>query len=211
MKSRIAGIALALAVLASAGAQTNPQQAPATPSSLPQAASYVSGGMHVRGGQAIMLQAGVQVPLFILPASSGATESYPLGVGTGFGLSYHYFIADHISLGGSFIGSFNGTVGGRSLFVAPLSARASYWWGRAPMEYNASLDLGGTVMRLSGNGMLTPFAKAGLGAYYQVNGTWSIGGQAYWWFIPEIHRAPDQNLTRYGNIAEVSLAAIYHL
>lgn len=207
-------IVLALAIPALAGAQgTQGAQAPGTqaPGTAPVSAAYVSGGMQVRGSQAIILQAGVQVPLFILPESAGATESYPLGVGSGFGLSYHYFLANRISLGASFIGSFNGTVGGRSLFVAPISARGAYWWGRAPMEYNVSLDLGGTVMRLSGNGMLTPFAKAGMGAYYQMNGTWSLGGQAYWWFVPEIHRAPDEALTRYGNIAEISLAAIYHL
>lgn len=198
MKSRIA-LALMLAALCSGAAAQN------------SSVEYTSGGMHMKGGQAISLNAGVQVPLFVLPASAGATDPYPLGVGTSFGLSYQYFVADRISVGGSFTGAFNGTVGGRSLFMAPIAFKASYWWGASPMEYSASIDAGAAILRLSGNGMITPFAKAGMGAYYQVNGSWSLGGQAFWWFIPEIHTGSYANLTRYANIAEISAGAIYHL
>ncbi|MEN6476627.1 MAG: hypothetical protein ABFC75_01410 [Rectinema sp.] len=175
------------------------------------AAELGTSGQHFKGGQTISISAGLQVPLFVLPESAGAIESRPLGLGGSFGLTYQYFVADHIALGGSFSGAFNGTVGGRSLFIAPLSFRTAYWWGKMPMEYFASLDLGGSIMRLSGNGMITPFAKAGGGAFYLINGSWSVGAQAFWWFIPEIHSGSYSALTRYGNIAEISAAAVYHL
>jgi hypothetical protein len=163
-----------------------------------------------KGSQAILLAVGVNVPLFILPADAQATQNNTLGVGAAFGLQYQYFLFDHVSLGGSLFGSFATTLAGQSLFVAPISAHAAYWWGGAPMEYTAGLDLGMTVMRLSGDGMLTPFAKLGAGAYYKLDSSWSLGGQANVWFIPELHVGDYSNLTRYGAFLDVSVSAVYH-
>lgn len=163
-----------------------------------------------QGSQTIAISVGGNVPLFILPKDPDATESVTLGVGASFGLQYQYFIANHISLGGSLYGSFSSTIAGQSLFVAPISAHAAYWWDAAPMEYTAGMDLGMTVMRLSGDGMLTPFAKLGGGAYYKIDEAWYIGGQSYFWFIPELHTGSNAGLTRYGAFLEVSVSAVYH-
>ncbi len=168
------------------------------------------GGLHKKGSQLISLATGVEVPLFILPADPGATESAPLGVGASFSMSYQYFVANRISIGGALTGAFNGTVGGRTLFVAPISFRSAYWWGTAPMEYNAGIDLGVTVLRLSGNGMITPFAKLGAGIYRLVSEAWSVGGNMAWWLIPEIHTGTNAGLTRYANFLEISIGASYY-
>ena len=168
------------------------------------------GGLHKKGSQLISLATGVEVPLFILPADPEATEAAPLGVGASFSMGYQYFIANRISIGGALTGAFNGTVGGRTLFVAPISFRSAYWWGTAPMEYNASIDLGITVLRLSGNGMITPFTKLGAGTYRQVGEAWSVGANIDWWLIPEIHTGTNVGLTRYANFLEISIGASYH-
>ena len=163
-----------------------------------------------KGSQAIALAVGVNVPLFILPADAEATQNNTLGIGAAFGLQYQYFVLNHLSLGGSLFGSFATTLAGQSLFVAPISAHAAYWWGDSPIEYTAGLDLGMTVMRLSGDGMLTPFAKVGGGAYYKLDKSWSLGGLASMWFIPEIHIGEYSELTRYGGFFDVSVSAVYH-
>jgi len=148
--------------------------------------------------------------IFILPADALATEATPLYVGASFSLSYQYFIANRLTIGGSLTGAFNGTVGGRTLFVAPVAFKLGYWWGKQPVEYTVGMDLGASVLRLSGNGMITPFAKLGGGAFAQVSEAWSLGGQVYWWLIPEIHTGTYSSLTRYANSLEVSLGALYH-
>jgi len=162
------------------------------------------------GSQTIALSVGGNIPLFILPVDAEATETSTLGVGASFGLQYQYFIANHISLGGSLFGSFATTLAGESLFIAPISAHVGYWWDAAPMEYTAGMDLGMTVMRLSGDGMLTPFAKLGGGAFYKIDNSWYIGAEGYLWFIPEIHTGSYSSLTRYGAFVEISASAVYH-
>ena len=168
------------------------------------------GGLHKKGSQLISLTTGAEIPLFILPADAAATSTYPLGVGASFSLNYEYFVANRLAIGGSLCGAFNTTVGGRTLFMAPIALKLGYWWGSAPMEYTLGVDLGLNIMRLSGNGVITPFAKAGGGAFVQMTQAWSLGGQIYWWFIPELHYGASTGLNRYGNFLEISIGALYH-
>lgn len=167
------------------------------------------GGLHRKGSQLISLNAGADIPLFIL-TDSFAFEQANLGVGASFTLGYQYFIANRLTIGGSLCGAFNGTIGGRTLFVAPIAFKLGYWWGKGTMEYNVGADLGLSILRLSGDGVISPFTKLGGGAYAQVSEAWSLGGLVYWWLIPEIHLGSNSDLTRYGNFLEVSLSALYH-
>jgi hypothetical protein len=168
------------------------------------------GGLHKKGSQLISLTTGAELPLFILPADSTATSAYPLGVGASFSLNYEYFVANHWALGGSLCGAFNTTVGGRTLFMAPIALKMGYWWGSAPMEYTVGMDIGANIMRLSGDGVITPFAKAGGGAFVQMNQSWSLGAQVYWWLVPELHFGSYASLDRYGHFLEISIGALYH-
>lgn len=168
------------------------------------------GGMHKKGSQMISLTTGAGVPLFILPADAAATEAYPLEVGASFSLAYQYFVANSLSIGGSLTGAFNTTIGGRTLFMAPIAFKLGYWWGSEPMEYTVGMDLGLNIMRLSGDGVITPFAKAGGGVFVQLVQNWSLGGQVYWWLIPELHYGSYTSLDRYANFLEISIGALYH-
>lgn len=172
------------------------------------AADYF-GGYHTKGSQAISLSSGANIPLFILPGDAQDTKA-PLKAGISFSIGYSYFVADRLSLGGTLTGALNGTVGGRTLFLAPLSARLAYWWGSDPMEYQAALELGLNVMRLSGHGMITPFAKLGTGVYRKIGDAWGLGLQVFWWLVPELHFGTYSDLTRFGNSLEVSVGATYH-
>jgi hypothetical protein len=67
------------------------------------------------------------------------------------------------------------------------------------------------MMRENSNGIFDPFAKAGAGAYWRVSPSWSVGLQASFWFIPEIHYGDYSSLSQYGGFVETSLAAVYHL
>lgn len=168
------------------------------------------GGLHRKGSQLISISAGGGIPLFILPASPTPGDAYPLNLGASLNIGYQYFVANRLSIGGALSGAFNGTVGGRNLFMAPLSFRAGYWFGKGSFEGSLGADLGFAIMRLSGNGVISPFTKAGGAAYFQVSEAWSLGGQVYWWLIPELHYGTESAYTRYGNFLEISLGAVYH-
>jgi hypothetical protein len=202
MKRTLAALVVLLCIALPLSAQVSGQPDPA-------GTDYFS-GIYKKGSQLISLSTGAGIPLFILPVDSSATSPYPLEVGASFSLSYEYFVANRLAIGGSLTGAFNTTVGGRTLFMAPVALKLGYWWGNAPMEYNLGMDLGLNIMRLSGNGVITPFVKAGGGAYIQITEAWSLGGQLYWWFIPELHYGTSANLNRYGNFLEISIGALYH-
>ena len=168
------------------------------------------GGLHKKGSQLIEINVGAGIPLFIVPASPTPGDPNPLDIGASLNIGYQYFIGNNFTIGGALCGAYNGTIGGRNLFMAPLSFRTGYWFGKGSIEASVGGDVGFVIMRLSGNGVISPFAKAGGGAYFQVTDAWSLGGQVYWWLIPEIHFGTEAAYTRYGNFLELSLGAVYH-
>ena len=204
---------LLVAALPAAFAQAGtPADKPAQPvEGPPPSGDETASNPFRRGDQTIALGAGLQIPLFIAPAAAGATADTTLLLGGAFSFQYQYFVSTGIAIGGTIAGAFNGTIGGRSVFVAPLSFRTAYWWSILPFEFCAGGELGAYLVRLDGNGVIGPFAKAGGGAFWKTSSAWSLGLQSYFWLVPEIHTGAYADLTRWTGFMEVSLAAVYHL
>jgi len=161
------------------------------------------------GEQQLELSAGFHIPAFLLPiAGAGAGNLY---LGGSFGFSYQYFVARSFAVGGNLSGAFNGTIGGSTVFLAPLGATASYWWTKLPFEFSVLAEGGAYLMRYNNNGIIDPFAKAGGGIYWRAAPSWSLGIQTYLWFVPEIHYAGYEYLNQYAGFVETSIGAIYHL
>jgi hypothetical protein len=185
-----------------------------SPGSPPDTGSGASGAQYssnpyLPGDQMIGLAAGLHIPLFLAPSMEGGVGN--LDLGGSFTFSYQYFVLRGLSVGGSLAGAFNSTIGGLSLFVAPLGATAAYWWARLPFEFTVGGEAGAYLMRYNNYGMIDPFAKAGGGAFWRATPGWSFGLQAYLWFVPEIHYGDSSNLSEYGGFVETSIAAVYHI
>ncbi|MDP3177385.1 MAG: hypothetical protein Q8M76_05735 [Spirochaetaceae bacterium] len=161
------------------------------------------------GSQSIGLGAGLQVPFLALPADETGAANFKLG--GSLSISYNYFVARGLSLGGTLSGAFTGTIAGRSLFIAPLSFTVGYWWSVLPLDLCVEGSLGGYLMRLDQKGMLGPFLKVGGGAFWRTTSAWSIGIQPFVWVVPEIHVGDYSELTRVGAFLETSITAVYHL
>jgi hypothetical protein len=151
----------------------------------------------------------LHIPLFLVPDTGGGVENLKLG--GSFAFSYQNFIMRSFALGGNIAGAFNGTIGGSTVFVAPLGLTASYWWTKLPFEFSVLGEAGAYLMRYNNSGIIDPFLKAGGGAYWRATPSWSLGIQAYLWFVPEIHYGSYSELSQYGGFVETSIAAIYHL
>jgi hypothetical protein len=176
---------------------------------LPAETESLSENPFLPGEQTISLSAGVQIPSFILPET--ADEAGKIQVGGVFSFTYQYFLIRGLALGGTLAGAFNGTIGGRSLFVSPLAFRTAYWWALMPFEFCVAAEAGAFLMRLDADGILGPFARAGGGAFWRSGGAWSLGLQSYFWLVPEVHGGEYADLTRTAGFVEVSLSAVYHL
>jgi hypothetical protein len=161
------------------------------------------------GEQLLGIAAGAQIPVFLEPKTGGGTGN--LYLGGSFSFAYQYFVARGLSIGGNIAGAFNTTIGGSSVFYAPLGFTTSYWWSKLPFEFTVLGEVGGYLMRYNTSGTLGPFLKAGGGAYWRASASWSLGLQAYLWFVPEIHYGSYTSLNQYAGFAETSIAAIYHM
>jgi hypothetical protein len=162
-----------------------------------------------RGEQLLQLNAGLQIPLFLLPETGYGVDNLKLG-GV-FSFSYHYFLARGFALGGSISAAFNGTIGDQTVFVLPLGLSAGYWWSRMPFDFCVSSELGAYLMRYNSKGMISPFAKIGGGALWRITSSWSLGLESFFWFIPELHYGDYADLSQYSGFLETSIAAVYHL
>ena len=207
-------VIVALLLLPAAGITAQAQAAQAGPAAGEAPVIPISSEAEVNpflpGEQLIGLSAGAQIPVFLLPDTGGSAN---LQFGGSFSFSYQYFVARGLAIGGTIAGAFNGTIGGNSIFTAPLGATASYWWAKLPFEFTVLGEAGAFLMRSSGTGtgMIGPFVKAGGAAYWRATPSWSLGLQAYLWFVPEMHYAEYTSFTQYGGFVETSLAAVYHL
>lgn len=161
------------------------------------------------GEQTIGIAAGLHIPAFLVPVTGGGAGN--LSLGGSFAFSYQYFVARGFAVGGNIAAAFNSTIGGASLFTLPLGATAAYWWTKLPFEFSVLAEAGAYMMRENGQGIIDPFAKAGVGAYWRIAPSWSVGLQSSLWFIPEIHYGDYSSLSQYGGFVETSIAAVYHL
>jgi hypothetical protein len=193
----------------SPGGNKNPS--PGSGPSAGSATSDTNGSVNpfLPGEQTIGLAAGLQIPAFILPNEGGGVGN--LNLGGCFSFSYQYFIARGLGIGGDIAGAFNPTIGGLWLFTAPIGFTTAYWWAKLPFEFSLLGEAGGYLMRYNNYGMIDPFAKAGCGAYWRATPSWSVGLQASFWFVPEIHYGASSGLSAYGGFVETSLAAVYHI
>ncbi|HPN03363.1 MAG TPA: hypothetical protein PK775_00590 [Rectinema sp.] len=164
----------------------------------------------VKGDQSISIDIGGFVPLFVLDNTGTPISPSNMSIGTAFSVQYRYMLGKNFAIGGSGAGSFVTTVGGGTLFLAPIAITGAWIWSREPMEYEVSAELGMNIMRLYGNGLISPIAKFGGGISRFVDSSWSIGFKLNWWFVPEIHLGAYSNLTSYANFLEFSIGANYH-
>ncbi len=163
-----------------------------------------------KGDQSITIIGGGFIPLFVLNNTGTLIATPNMSPGAVFGLAYRYMLGKHVGIGGTITGSYVTTVGGGTLFLAPIGFSASWVGGTELLEFEGSTELGMNIMRLYGNGIISPYAKVGAGLSRYINSSWSIGAKVNWWFVPELHFGAFGNLNSYANFLEFSAGATYH-
>lgn len=163
-----------------------------------------------KGDQSISIMAGGFIPLFVLDATGSPIATPNMSPGAAFGMQYRYMTSKNIGFGASIAGSFVTTIGGGTLFLAPIGAFAAWVSGSDPLELEISTELGMNIIRLYGNGIISPYAKLGALLSRYISSSWSLGVKANWWFVPEVHLGAYSALNSYANFMEISVAAVYH-
>lgn len=206
----LSGQAGRLSAQEAAGPQTGGDAAKGPSSSIAAGTNLGGDSPFTVGSQLITLSVAGQIPLFTFGGDTGVT-SVNTYLGGSFSFGYQYFVLPSLSIGGTLSGSYNLSVGSLSLFILPVTFKTAYWWSLYPFEFSLGAEAGAYMMRFDGNGMFGPIAKAGGGAYWRMSSGWSLGVEANYWFVPEIHTGDYADLTRFGNFLETGLIAVYHI
>ena len=183
--------------------------APGSPPDAAPAASDLPESPFQPGDQLIGLSAGAQIPCFILPQTGEGASN--LDVGADFSVSYQYFVATGWALGGNLGVSVNESIGASYLVILPLGFTAAYWWTKLPFEFSLMAEVGAYYVRDYSQGLFGPYAKIGPAAYWRASSSWSVGLQAYFWAVPELHYGDYASYDQIAGFVETALVAIYHL
>ncbi len=163
-----------------------------------------------KGDQSITIIGGGFIPLFVLNNAGTLVSTPNMSPGAAFGLQYRYMLGKHFGLGGAIAGSYVTTIGGGTLFLAPIGLTAAWVGGTELLEFEGSTELGMNIMRLYGNGIISPYAKLGVGLGRYISTSWSIGAKINWWLVPELHIGTYSSLNSYAHFLEFSIGATYH-
>ncbi|MEJ5184775.1 MAG: hypothetical protein WHT81_06615, partial [Rectinemataceae bacterium] len=85
-------------------------------------------GWRARGVQSIEISPGAFLPLFILDTDFSLAETTNLSPGATFSVRYEYLLSRSLGVGAAMAGAFASTIGGRTLFMAPVTGTV-YWHG----------------------------------------------------------------------------------
>jgi len=160
-----------------------------------------------RGDQTFIISLGTVFPtVFFSDGKIDHKFSPPVG-GTG-SLSYNYYITPKIFIGAEFGGMFINTLGGNTLYVIPVGARAGYQFNLWRFEFPITGVVGMVWHRYLSQGYYGLYLKGGGAAFFRATPNWSFGLNSNWFWFPQWPEDPSQRV--YGNMLDLTLCARYH-
>jgi hypothetical protein len=166
------------------------------------------------GDQTLSINAGLFVPLFLLPTgtwllgpSSGDGPAH-LSLGGVGSFSWAAYVSPRIRVGADIGGTFTFSPNANALLMLPILAKASYVFPFYPFELPVSFGVGMNIIKYVDQTTIDLLFRPGAALYWVFNSSWSFGLNLNYWF--DMQFSPDPNMSRIANFLEVSLSALYH-
>ncbi len=162
------------------------------------------------GDQTMSINAGLFIPLFLLPTGTVLLAGSPpqLSLGGVGSLSWAAYVAPQIRIGAEIGGSFCFSPNMNALLMLPVIAKASYVFTVYPFEIPVTLGVGMNIISYVDQHYFDLLIKPGAALYYIFNSSWSFGLNVNYWIDMQFSSAP--GMSRTGNFLETSLSALYH-
>ncbi len=166
------------------------------------------------GDQTLSINAGMFVPLFLLPggtvllapSSPGGPPHLTLGaVGS---LNWAAYLGPQVRLGLDVAGNFTVSPNGNSLLMLPFIVKGSWVFTVYPFEIPVSLGVGMNIVKYVDKSTIDLLVRPGISGMWIFNASWSFGLNLNWWFDMQFASNPADS--RIGNFLEVTLSALYH-
>ena len=163
------------------------------------------------GDQTMSIDAGMFIPLFLLPTGTTLLAGSPphLTLGGVGGLTWAAYVAPQIRLGIEVEGEyFSQSPNANPLLMLPFIARGSWVFSAYPFEIPLTFGLGMNIVKYVDMTTIDLLLRPGVSGLWIYNSSWSFGVNLNWWF--DMQFAPTAADSRIGNFLEVSLTALYH-
>jgi hypothetical protein len=162
------------------------------------------------GDQTMSINAGLFIPLFLLPTGTWLLAGSPpqLSLGGVGSLSWAAYIAPQIRIGAEIGGSFSFSPNMNALLMLPIIAKASYVFTVYPFEIPVTLGAGVNIISYVDQHYFDFLVRPGASVYYIFNSSWSFGLNVNYWI--DMQFSSDPGMSRTGNFLETSLSALYH-
>ena len=172
-----------------------------------------SGGtpsQYALGDQTMSINAGLFVPLFLLPSGTVLLQGSPphLSLGGVGSLSWAAYIAPQIRIGAELGGTFTFSPNLNALLMLPIIVKTSYVFSAYPFEIPVTLGVGMNIISYVDQHYIDFLLKPGASFYYIFNSSWSFGLNVNYWIDMQFSRTAGESRT--GNFIETSLSALYH-
>jgi hypothetical protein len=166
------------------------------------------------GDQTLSINAGLFVPLFLLPTgtwflapSAGGGPSH-LSLGGVGSFSWAAYLGPQIRVGADIGGTFTFSPNANALLMLPIVAKASYVFALYPFEIPVTFGVGMNIIKYVDQTTIDLLLRPGVSFYWIFNSSWSFGLNLNYWL--DMQFASDPSQSRTANFLEVSLGALYH-
>ncbi|HYW82075.1 MAG TPA: hypothetical protein VFB30_02395 [Spirochaetia bacterium] len=162
------------------------------------------------GDQTMSINAGLFIPLFLLPTGTVLLAGSPphLSLGGVGSLSWAAYIAPQVRIGAEIGGSFTFDPNLNALLMLPILVKGTYVFSLYPFEIPVTLATGMNILSYVDQHYIDFVVRPGASLYYMFNASWSFGVNLNYWIDMQFSSKAGQSRT--GNFLETSLSALYH-
>lgn len=167
----------------------------------------------VAGDRALTVMVGPFIPEAFEPFGGKFASTNLFWTGATLGLGLDFYLDEHWSLGGTLKGSVGFSPNNNTLFLVPVTFRATYEFKAYPFSFPVSMGAGINFTSYLTSTNLDYIVTPSVGAFWNMSSSWSFGIEATQWIVLEPYlgggSVPSSD-GRVGYFFDPSLSAIYH-
>jgi len=166
----------------------------------------------VQGDRSLTIQLGPMIPT-ANQTFTGSFRPSNLSVGGTMGIDLDFYLNEGFRLGGGLRGMAVSGVNADTLFIVPITFRATYELKVYPFSFPIGAGVGFSFTNHKTETSFDPTLIPTIGAFYNLNSSWSFGATYSEWIIFQpffSSGALDQDQSRIGYFTDLTVGAIYH-
>ncbi len=162
------------------------------------------------GDQTLSINAGMFIPLFLLPTWTVLLAGNPshLTLGVVGSLSWAAYVSPRVRVGADIAGNFTLDPNSNVLLMLPFVVKGTYIFSFYPFEVPVTMGIGANLVKYTTLSTIDLLLRPGAAFYWDFSSSWAFGFNLNYWFDMQFNTDP--SLTRFGNFLEFSLSALYH-